>query len=34
MSRFQKAGLIRAGRGWVAVTDRPGLEAIAGKELQ
>ncbi len=33
MSRFQKDGLIRAGRGWVAVTDRAGLEAVAGNEL-
>ena len=34
MSRFQKDGLIRAGRGWVAVTDEAGLRAIAGKELE
>ena len=34
MSQFQKDGLIRSGRGWVAVTDREGLEAIAGKELE
>jgi CRP/FNR family transcriptional regulator, nitrogen oxide reductase regulator len=34
MSRFQKNGLIRAGRGWVAVADRAGLEEIAGKELE
>jgi CRP-like cAMP-binding protein len=33
MSQFQKDGLIRSGRGWVALTDREGLEAIAGKEM-
>jgi CRP-like cAMP-binding protein len=33
MSQFQKDGLIRSGRGWVALTDREGLETIAGKEL-
>ncbi|PWB56007.1 MAG: Crp/Fnr family transcriptional regulator [Anaerolineales bacterium] len=31
MSRFQKDGLIRSGRKWVAVIDRAGLEALAGK---
>lgn len=34
MSQFQKDGLIRSGRGWVALTEREGLEAIAGKELE
>ena len=34
MSQFQKDGLIRSGRGWVAVMNREGLEAIAGKELE
>jgi CRP-like cAMP-binding protein len=34
MSQFQKGGLIRSGRGWVAVINREGLEAIAGKELE
>ncbi len=34
MSHFQKDGLIRSGRGWVAVTDREGLEAITGEELE
>jgi CRP-like cAMP-binding protein len=33
MSRFQRDGLIRSGRGWVALTDREGLEALSGKEL-
>jgi CRP-like cAMP-binding protein len=33
MSRFQKAGLIRSGRGWVAVRDREGLKAKAQNEL-
>jgi len=33
MSQFQKDGLIRSGRGWVALMDREGLEAVAGKEL-
>jgi len=32
MSRFQKNGLIRSGRGWVAVIDLDGLESIAAKE--
>lgn len=31
MSRLQKDGLIRSGRKWVAVIDREGLEALAGK---
>jgi len=34
MSRFQKEGLIRSGRGWVAVINRKGLEEITGKELE
>ena len=34
MSQFQKDGLIRSGRGWVAVTDLEGLKAITGKELE
>jgi len=34
MSQFQKDGLIRSGRGWVAVINREGLKAIAGKELE
>ncbi len=34
MSQLQKDGLIRSGRGWVAVTDRERLQAIAGKELE
>lgn len=34
MSQFQKYGLIRSGRGWVALTDRAGIEAIAGQELE
>lgn len=29
MSQFRKAGLIRSGRQWVAITDRAGLSAIA-----
>jgi hypothetical protein len=33
MSQFQKDGLIRSGRGWVALIDREGLEAVAGKEM-
>ncbi len=33
MSQFQKEGLIRSGRGWVALTDQKGLESIAGKEV-
>lgn len=32
MSQFQKDGLIRSGRGWVALVDREGLQAIAGTE--
>jgi len=32
MSQFQKDGLVRAGRGWVAVTDTKGLELIAGEK--
>lgn len=34
MSQFQKAGLIRSGRGWVALADRSGLEEIAGREVE
>lgn len=34
MSRFQKDGLIRSGRGWVAVINQVGLAEIAGKELE
>jgi CRP-like cAMP-binding protein len=34
MSQFQRDGVIRSGRGWVAVADREGLETIAGKELE
>ncbi len=34
MSQFQKDGLVRSGRGWVAVVDREGLQAIAGKEME
>lgn len=34
MSQFQKDDLIRSGRGWVAVTDRKGLESIAGREVE
>jgi CRP/FNR family transcriptional regulator, nitrogen oxide reductase regulator len=30
ISQFQKEGLVRSGRQWLAVTDRPRLEAIAG----
>ena len=33
MSQFQKDGLIRSGRGWVAVTSQQGLEKIAAAEL-
>jgi CRP/FNR family transcriptional regulator, nitrogen oxide reductase regulator len=32
MSQFQKDGLIRTGRQWVAITDRALLEKIAGAE--
>jgi CRP/FNR family transcriptional regulator, nitrogen oxide reductase regulator len=34
MSQFQKDGLIQSGREWVSVTDREGLEAIAGSEFK
>lgn len=34
MSRFQKDGLIRAGRQWVAIADRAGLETIAGEAFE
>jgi CRP-like cAMP-binding protein len=34
MSQLQKEGLVHAGRGWVALTDRTGLQAVAGKELE
>jgi CRP/FNR family transcriptional regulator, nitrogen oxide reductase regulator len=30
ISQFQKDGLVRSGRQWIALTDKPGLEAIAG----
>lgn len=33
LSQFQKDGLIDSGRGWVAVTDQAGLEAIAAEEI-
>ncbi|HWS24210.1 MAG TPA: Crp/Fnr family transcriptional regulator [Anaerolineales bacterium] len=33
MSRFQKDGLIRSGRGWVSIIDKPGLENLAGEEI-
>lgn len=32
MSEFQKGGLIRSGRGWVALKDQESLENIAGLE--
>jgi len=32
MSQFQKDGLIQSGRQWVAITDRPGLTAVAGDD--
>lgn len=31
MSQLQKEGLIRSGRGWVAIRDRQGLQNIAGE---
>lgn len=34
MSQLQKDSLIHSGRGWVAITDRSGLEVVAGKELE
>lgn len=34
MSQFQKDGLIRSGREWVAISDRAGLEGIAGEEFE
>lgn len=34
MSQFQRDGLIKSGREWVAVTNREGLEEIAGSELE
>jgi CRP-like cAMP-binding protein len=33
MSQFQKDGLIDSGRGWVAVTNRDGLEAAAAEGI-
>lgn len=33
MSQFQKEGLIRTGRQWVAINDRMALEQIAGLEI-
>ncbi len=33
MSAFRKDGLIRTGRGWVALTDLERLEAVSGNEL-
>lgn len=33
MSQFQKQNLVRSGRGWVAITDGEGLEAIAHNNL-
>jgi CRP-like cAMP-binding protein len=33
MSQFQKQGLIRSGRQWVAIADRAGLEALVREEI-
>lgn len=33
MSQFQKDGLIQTGRGWVAISNRKGLQEISGDEL-
>lgn len=33
MSQFQRDGLIRTGRQWVAIADRAALEKIAGEEI-
>jgi CRP-like cAMP-binding protein len=33
MSQFQKDGLIRTGRQWVAIADKAALEEIAGAEI-
>jgi CRP-like cAMP-binding protein len=33
LSQFQKDGLIDSGRQWVAITDLPGLEALAREEF-
>ncbi|MFO7584664.1 MAG: helix-turn-helix domain-containing protein [Anaerolineales bacterium] len=33
MSQFQKDGLIRTGRQWVAISDQVVLEQIAGLEI-
>jgi CRP-like cAMP-binding protein len=30
MSQFQKEGLVHSGRQWIAISDRPGLETVAG----
>jgi CRP-like cAMP-binding protein len=32
MSQFRKRGLIRSGRQWIAIADRPGLSAVAERE--
>lgn len=32
MSQLQKDGLIQSGRGWVAISNRKGLQTIAGEE--
>ena len=32
VSQFQKEGLVRTGRQWIAITDRMRLEKIAGTE--
>lgn len=32
VSQFQKDGLIRSGRGWVAIRDRNGLQSLLGEE--
>lgn len=32
MSQFQKDGLIQSGRGWVAISNRKGLQSIASEE--
>ena len=33
VSQFNKSGLIRSGRGWIALVDIQSLEIIAGKEI-
>jgi CRP-like cAMP-binding protein len=34
MSQFQKEGLIRSGRQWIAITDREGLQSAATEEIE